>query len=331
MGVFRAALGLFLVVFGSSESTTYGWVHARKPFPLWQPGSMSIVPFAVAIGLVILVGFAFWELRVERGGGAPIVSMQLFRNRTFVSGASVVGVMMLAQNGWLVSLPVFLQSLKNLDAFHTVLTLLPMSLMLVIVSPSAAHLTKTINHKRLLQTGLLINAISILVLRQVLSADMKLVALIPGLALYGVGLGLVLSHINNLPLSSVPLKDAGEASGVTNTFRQIGASLGAAVIGAILLSSILTNLEGAVMRSQIPQPSKVAIDGMLRAQASGLAFGGDEIFGKMPPPVRQQMVGMRRAATTIGIRNAFLFGALFALLGLGVASWLPLRPKEQPH
>jgi EmrB/QacA subfamily drug resistance transporter len=332
IGVFFSALGLFFVVFGIIESTTYGWIHARKPFPAWQPGSMSIVPLAIAIGVIILAGFAFWEWRLEERGGTPIVSMQLFRNRTFVSGASVVGVLMLAQNGVIFSLPVFLQSVKQLDAFHTGLTLLPMSLMLLIVSPTAAHLTKSINHKRLVQTGLVINTIAILVLRHSLAANMKLTSLIPGLALYGIGLGLVLSQINNLTLSSVAVSEAGEASGVVNTFRQIGASLGAAIIGAVLLSAILTNLErGVVGSSAIPQPSKVAIDRMLRAQASGLAFGGDEIFARMPPPVRAQMVAMRWESTTTGIRTAFLFGAAFALLGLVVSAWLPLRPKEHPR
>ena len=123
---------------------------------------MNRKAIAVAIGVVILTFFAIWERRLENGGGTPIVSMRLFRNRQFVSGASVVGVLMLAQNGVIFTLPVFLQSVKRLDAFHTGLTLLPMSLMLLIVSPAAAGLTKRIAHKRLVQTGLVINTIAII-------------------------------------------------------------------------------------------------------------------------------------------------------------------------
>lgn len=329
IGVFLSAVGLFFVVFGIIESTSYGWIRARKPFPVWQPGAISIVPIAIAIGIAIVALFAMWEWRLENRGGTPIVSMKLFGNQTFVAGATIVGLMMLAQNGIIFALPVFLQSVKQLDAFHTGLTLLPLSLMLLIVSPSAATITKRIPHKRLIQAGLLINAIAILVLRQSLAVNMRLRALIPGLALYGAGLGLVLSQINNVTLSSVPVRDAGEASGVTNTFRQIGASLGAAIIGAVLLTSILTNLERGVLASpSVPQPAKMSIDRMLRAQASGLAFGGDEIFSKTPPQVRREMVEMRRSATTRGIRIAFLFGALFALVSLVVSAWLPLRPKE---
>src|SRR5207253_11366004 len=121
---------------------------------------------------------------------------------------------------------------------HTGLALLPMSLTILIVSPTAASLTKRIPHKRLVQTGLILNAIALVILRFTINIDMKLTWLIPGLALSGLGMGLVLSQINNLTLSAVDVRSAGEASGVTNTFRQIGITLGTAIIGAVMISTI---------------------------------------------------------------------------------------------
>src|SRR5258707_14935168 len=106
---------------------------------------------------------------------------------------------------------------------------------------------------------------AMLVLRWSLHVDMSILALAPGLALYGLGMGMVLSQVNNLTLSSVPVRDAGEASGVMNTFRQVGASLGAAIIGAILLSTIVTNLQDAIDASpSIPTASKPHLDASLR-------------------------------------------------------------------
>jgi MFS family permease len=258
--------------------------------------------------------------------------MRIFKNTSFVCGATITGLLMLAQNGVIFSMPVFLQAVKQLDAFHTGLTLLPMSLALLIVSPLAATLTKRIPHKRLIQTGIVINIMAILLLRFVLSADMSLALLIPGLALYGAGLGLVLSQINNLTLSSVPVREAGEASGLTNTFRQIGSSLGAAIIGAILLTTILASLEADVAQSpRIPQSSKTPIANMLRAESSSLAFGGAEIFARVEPATRTEMVQLRRAATTTGNRRALLYGAVFLVIALLVSTKLPLRPNEESH
>jgi EmrB/QacA subfamily drug resistance transporter len=334
LGVFLSALGLFAVVFGIIEASSYGWIHAIKPFAVAGTelplGGLSIVPFAILFGLVVLAAFVLWERRVESRNGTPIVSPHLFKNHSFVAGASVVGVMMLAQNGVIFSLPVFLQSVRGLDAFHTGLTLLPMSLLLLLTSPTAAALSRKIPHKRLVQIGLCVNFFALLAMRWALGIDIPLSALIPGLALYGLGLGLVLSQINNLTLSSVPVQEAGEASGVTNTFRQIGSSLGAAIIGSILLTSIVTDLQGAVRSSpQIPPAAKPQIDQTIRQHASGLAFGAGGLFDRLPPATRDEMTAARRLATAEGNRKALLYGAAFILLGLLVSTQLPLRAQDQ--
>ncbi|HEV8433111.1 MAG TPA: MFS transporter, partial [Thermoanaerobaculia bacterium] len=305
LGVFLSSIGLFLVVFGIIESESYGWIRARKAFPLWQPGSVSIALVSLLAGIVIVALFAIWEWRFEAHGGLPVVSMRLFANRQFVSGAGVTGVMMLAQNGVIFTLPVFLQSVRNLDALHTGLTLFPMSLMILIVSPTAAQLTKRIAHKRLVQAGLIVNAIAILLLRYSIGVNVNLAWLIPGLAVSGIGMGLVLSQINNLTLSAVDVKSAGEASGVTNTFRQVGISLGTAIIGAILMSTILAGLEGDVARSSnVPPQSKTQISKLLVANSAELAFDTSTVFKQLPQNLRPEMDQLRRTSTTAGIRRA---------------------------
>jgi EmrB/QacA subfamily drug resistance transporter len=320
MGVLLSAAGLFLVVFGIIESESYGWIRARKPFPYWQPGSISIALVSLIAGLILTALFAVWEWRFEARGGSPVVSMHLFGNRQFVAGAGVTGVMMLAQNGVIFTLPVFLQSVRQLDALHTGLTLLPMSLMILIVSPTAAKLTKRIPHKRLVQSGLVVDAIGLVVLRFSISIGTPLPWLIPGLAICGIGMGLVLSQINNITLSAVDVKSAGEASGVTNTFRQVGISLGTAIIGAILISTILVRLEAAVQQ-HLPPPERPAVTKLLIANSAELAFGVS-----LPQPVRSQLTPLRREATTEGIHRAFWWCAFFAVLALGVSTFLPLRP-----
>ncbi|PYQ63805.1 MAG: hypothetical protein DMF53_09255 [Acidobacteria bacterium] len=333
-GVLLSGLGLLAVVFGVIESSSYGWIHALKPFAVagWQLdlGGLSIVPFAILLGILILAGFVLWERRVEQRGGTPIVSLRIFRNRGFVAGASVVGVIMLSQNGMVFSLPVFLLSVRGLDAFHTGLTLLPMPAMLFLFSPGAAVLSKWIPQKRLVQAGLAVNFFALLAMRWAMGVDTPLMALVPGLALYGLGMGLVQSQINNLTLSAVPVEEAGEASGITNTFRQVGSSLGAAIIGAVLLTAIVSDLQTVVQTSpQIPPAAKPGIDRTLRQQSSSLAFGAGGMFDRLPPPLRDEMNHARRVATTDGNRKALLYGAGFVLLGLLVSTQLPLWAEGQ--
>ena len=330
LGVALSASGLFLVVFGIIESESYGWIRTRKPFPLIQPGPVSIALVALLAGAILLVTFAIWEWRFEGRGGMPVVSLRLFANRHFVAGAGVTGVMMIGQNGVVFSLPVFLQSVRGLDALHTGLSLFPLSLAILVVSPTAAKLSRRIAHKRLVQVGLILDAIAIVLLRYSISTEMNLLTLVPSLTLYGIGLGLVLSQINNLTLSAVSVSEAGEASGVTNTFRQIGISLGAAIIGAILISSILLRLETAVAQSaNIPPAAKAGVTRLLQENSAELAFGEGGAFRTLAPPLRSQMTALRKEATTAGLRRAFLWCALFALLALAVSAFLPIRPDER--
>lgn len=328
-GVLLSAVGLFVIVFGIIESSTYGWLAARKPFPLVDLGHVSIVPIAIGAGLAVLALFAWWEVRVERRGDTPIVSMRLFRNRQFVSGALITGVLMLGMNGLVFSLPVFLQSVKNLDAFHTGLTLLPMSIMLLIVSPTAATLTKRMPPKVFVQLGLALDVVALFVLRATLSTNMDVRMLIPGLVLYGTGQGMVMSQINNVMLSAVPVREAGEASGVGNTFRQVGSALGAAIIGAVLLSTILANVETSVTSSAaIPPAEKQNVTSTFAQHSSDLAFNGPDLFAHLPADSRKALESFRRDATTKGSRTALLYGAVFAFLGLLISTRLPREMRK---
>jgi hypothetical protein len=116
---------------------------------------------------------------------------------------------------------------------------------------------------------------------------------------------------------------------VTNTFRQIGIALGTAIIGAVLISSILLRMETAVeQNAAIPPQAKSGIAKLLVANSAELVFGDNGTFDALPPAARNEMAALRRASTTAGIHRAFLWCAGFALAALGVSLFLPMRPEE---
>src|SRR4029079_3186359 len=162
----------------------------------------------------------------------PLVSMKLFANHQFTSGTVTTAVLFLGQTGIFFTLPVFMQAVRGLDALHTGLTLLPMSLALLVVAPLSARLGGKIYPKHLIQIGMVVNMAGILMLWNTLSVNSTPLDLAPGLILYGIGFAFVMSQINNLTLSGVPVHMAGEASGVHSTLRQLGSSLGSAIMGA---------------------------------------------------------------------------------------------------
>lgn len=334
LGVLLSAVGMLSLVFGIIESSTYGWWKAKAVFIIadrafTMPWDLSVVPFFIAIGAIILGAFLFWEKKYEAAGHTPLVSPKIFTNRVFTSGILTTAVMALGQTGLIFSLPVFLQAVRGLDAFHTGLALLPMSLSVLVTAPLSAVLSKKVSPKALISFGLFINFIAYVLLHETLTIDSVANDLIPGLALFGMGMGFVMSQINNITLSSVPHEQAGEASGINNTLRQVGATLGSAIMGAILIGSLGSNMSNGVTSSSvIPDPFKPQIAQAISSQASNVEFGGGaHLDADLPPGISDEIVRISHQSTTDASKETLVFGAAFALLGFFVA--LALLPGKK--
>ncbi|HSX41863.1 MAG TPA: MFS transporter [Candidatus Saccharimonadales bacterium] len=334
LGVFLSATGLLALVFGIIEASQYGWWLAKQTFVAFGStvsfGHLSVTVPALLLGAILLTLFVWWEATAEKNGRTPLVSLELFKNRQFISGAVTTAVMMLGMSGLIFSLPVFLQSVRQLDAFHTGLALLPLSFAVMIVAPLAAALSHRFNPKYLIQAGLVLNGLGYLVMNRMINVDATVATFAPGLVLFGAGMGLVMSQINNLTLSAVSVQEAGEASGVNNTLRQLGSTLGSAIIGSVLLTALATNLVGGVAKSQkIPTALKPAISQQVATQTSNVEFsGGAQISGSSSPAIRQEIVAISHQATVDANKKTLAFGVLFSLLGLLVSISLPKIKNE---
>jgi EmrB/QacA subfamily drug resistance transporter len=331
VGVALSALGLLSIVFGFIQASVYGWWKVKEPLVVFGQtisfGNLSPVPLFVLLGLVILVLFGLWQKRLTDRGDTPLVSLKLFKNQQFTSGAVTTGIMSLGQTGLLFSMPVFFQSVLNLDAFHTGLALLPLSLTLLVAAPASAAISKHIAPKTLIQLGLLANVAAFIVLRAAMHVDSVSRDFWFGYILFGLGFGMIMAQISNLTLSAVSPQEAGEASGVNNTLRQLGATLGSAVMGAILISAITTNLANGIATTHtIPESYKAAIGQVAAKQTSNVEFGsGIQLPGDIPPQVNAQLTRISHVATTDASRKTLAYGALLAALGLISSFWLPGR------
>ena len=328
VGVALSSLGLLGLVFGIIESTQFGWWKAKETFMLFHHaisfGGLSVVPVSVFVGLALLAAFIWWEKRVEEKGETPLMSLSLWKNVQFTSGMITTSILTLGLTGLVFALPVYLQSVKNLDALHTGLAMLPLSIALLIAAPVASSLSKKFPPKYLIQIGLAVAVISMFIIRAVLKVDMPLINLIPGLVVYGFGLGMVFAPISNLTLSAVPVKQAGEASGVNNTMRQVGASLGAAIIGAAVLTSLSTYLAVGIQNSTvIPDNAKTQIIQNVTNPNSNIEFGESNFSSQTPQNIRDEITGLVKEASTHAAKDAYIYGALFLFLGFLVSLFLP--------
>ncbi|MDQ5955074.1 MAG: family efflux transporter permease subunit [Patescibacteria group bacterium] len=332
LGILLSSLGMLLVVFGVIESSSHGWLYAKEPFALGSfsfafLGQYSIVLPSIVLGLGLLGLFALWQYyREHRLQKTPLVSLSLFQNGVFVRGALIIGLLSLAQVGMSFVLPVFFQSVLGLSAVATGIAMLPMSLTLLVVSAFSAYIIQFVTPKRLIQVAVLINACAFWVLSLGIGSGTSPWALTPGFILFGIGMGLIMSQANNITLSAVPLAQAGEASGVNGTLRQLGATLGSAVMGAILLSTLSTNLVAGVVASPaIPQEAKPALVQQVQTQTSTLEFGGSlqEAPSATPSTLGVALAGIVRTATIEASRLTLLSGIIVMVLAFFLTLRLP--------
>ena len=153
-----------------------------------------------------------------------------------------------------------------------------------------------------------------------------------GLALLGAGLGLLASQVGNVIMSSVDPKRGGEAGGLQGTSLNLGASLGVALVGSILLATLATNFTHEVeSSSSLPASVKQQISEVAQTSANFVSTTQIEQAAQhagLPPAQTQELVATYSDAQLTALRAALAFLALFALLSLAWVRRLPASPPS---
>lgn len=330
IGVILSALGMLSVVYGIIEASTYGWFKAKKTYEAFGQsynfwGGTSITLYAILCGVIFLALFYLWERRMDRVGKTPLVSMKLFSNKQFVSGMTTTTIISLGQSGLIFSIPIFLQSVRGADAFNTGLALLPMSLAALIVSPIGGMFSNKLSAKRLVQVGLVFLTAGYALIFAILNVSTVAANLRFPFIILGIGMGLTMSSINNVTLSAVSTQEAGEASGVNNTMRQLGSTLGTAIMGAVMLGAISTNLVNGINDSKvIPSQSKAAINELATTNSSSIEFGGgSHIPTFIVKPIRDELTNISNIAITDASKKSLEYTVFFIGVAFISSFWLP--------
>ena len=283
-GTLLITAGLLGIVFALIEGQRYGWFRPTEPFSAagweWPLTSVSVVFVAATLGVLALVVFVWLELRRARAGRVVVVDLRLFRIRTFGMGNVVALVVSLGEFGLLFALPLFLQAVRGYDALETGVILLALAAGSFVASGLGAPLSQRIGPVRILQIGMALEAIGILALGFQLSTSVTGWQMAPWLFLYGMGVGFATAQLTGVILSEVPVAESGQASAVQSTSRQVGAAIGTAIIGSVLvfgLGAVATQLEDRGVPSPVAQQVASAVQSSAGQAIPALAAkpGGD--------------------------------------------------------
>jgi EmrB/QacA subfamily drug resistance transporter len=189
-----------------------------------SPAILTLIAVFIASSALFLVS--------QRNRAAALVPLDVFRNAPFDAALAVAGMMTFGMYAMLFLTPLYLQTLGKFSAFAVGLQLLPLSATFVAVSHYSGALAKRFGPRGVMATGMGAMGIGLLLLTQITSVP-NMALLAAALFIIGVGLGLNTGPVNAVAVASLPPARSGTASGLVNTSRMIGATLGVAVLGAM--------------------------------------------------------------------------------------------------
>ncbi|WFB07983.1 DHA2 family efflux MFS transporter permease subunit [Streptomyces sp. LX-29] len=218
-GTVLVSLGLFGIVYGLVSATPHGWTSGR-------------VLTGLIVGAVLLFAFVRHGVR----GRNPMLPMRLFRGRAFSAINAASLLMFLGMFGSIFLLSQFLQQVCGYSPTEAGLRMLPWTGMPMIVAPIAGYLSDRVGGRPVVAVGLALQAVGLALFALVMDADVSYAAQLPALVISGIGMALYFAPAANLVMSSVRPAEQGIASGANNALREVGGTLGVAVLASVFSS-----------------------------------------------------------------------------------------------
>lgn len=333
-GVVLSAAGLGLIVLAMLKAGEWGLIEPTGALTIGgneiTPFGFSVVPFMVIAGLFVLRGFFAWEQRVIAAGKPPLMHPKLLRGLQLRNGLVMLTAQQTVIGGVFFVIPIYLQYVLLKDAFETGLKLAPMSIAMLVGAFSGPKLAEKRSPRQIVSTGLVLVIVGALILLTTIEPELDGGIFAAGMAIFGLGFGLMASQLGNVIMSSTGEADRGETGGLQGTAQNVGMSLGTAMIGAILIASMSGGFNKAAQAD--PSISAQTKQAVAAASATGVdvltvdqarKIGAD---AGLSQDETERLVGHYEDAQLQAIKKSLLFAAFLAAIGLIIAQRLPRVP-----
>ncbi|TLM98067.1 MAG: MFS transporter, partial [Actinobacteria bacterium] len=327
-GAVLSALGLGCAVFGILMSSQWGWVTPKDAAPFTLLGFSPVV-WLIVTGACVLMLFARREERVKARGGEPLVDLALLNIPPMRAGLITLACQQFIIMSTFFVLPLYLQTVLGFDSLETGIVILPLSIALLLFALGGSSLTGRFSPKRIVQRGLGAMLLGELMLLYFVGPDLRSWGFGIALFLVGAGLGLLASQLGNVIMSSVSPTRGGEAGGLQGTAQNLGASLGTALIGSLLIAALASNFSSAVMANpNLPDSLKTQV---VAAAEKGANFVTTEQVRTSAEAAgvsasdTDELVKVYSEAQLSALKAALAGIALFALVALAYVRRLPER------
>jgi len=327
VGTVLSALGLALVVFGVLRSGTWGLITPKPNAP--ELLGLSPVIWLIFLGGCVLAGFLAWERRRLDRGQAVLLDPAMLDNKLLRGGLISFFFQYLLQAGLFFAVPLFLSVALGLSAIATGVQLLPLSITLLLAAAGVPKLFPNASPRRVVRIGFLSLFASLVILIALLDLGAGPEITTWPMLLAGLGVGALASQLGAITVSAVPDEQSGEVGGLQNTVTNLGASIGTALAGAVLISALTASFFTGIQGNPAI-PAEVSSNAQVKL-ASGIPFISDQDLrtalqdAGVPAATADAAVAENEQARLAGLRASLAVLALFALLAFVFATGIPTR------
>ncbi|MDP9639450.1 MFS transporter [Rhodococcus sp. 06-1474-1B] len=311
VGIVLSLTGITVVVWAIIEAPHNGWL---------SPASIG----GYIAGCVALAAFVWWELRTP----SPVLDLNLFRIRRFSLPALAIAVGYFSMFGFLFMITQYFQGVMELTPLQFGVHSLPFAVSIAVGAPMATLIAQRIGTTAVIVFGLVVMSIGMFIAGQVEVETPYLGPVVVSMILMGLGLAIVQGPATESIMSSVTLDEAGAGSAVNDTTREVGGTLGVAVLGSIVASIYTTKVGPRI--DAIPD---AIMEPYQKAFARETVVSVIEIVKAPTNPIfatqKAELVYAMKAASLEGFQLASFVtvGAAMAC-AIAVALFLPWRRPE---
>ena len=298
---------------------------------VWQEGG-EYVGAIFAVGVVALFGLASWLRRRKRAGKPTLIDPDLFSLKAFRLGISGQMMQQITLGGTMIVLPIYLQMVLEYNAMEAGLTLAPMSLTMFGTAIIAGKRSAGHRPASLIRAGFAILLLGLLILVPLVPRATSGWYLVGPLIIVGIGLGLLVSQLNNYTLGPMSEERVSEAAGVNSAAGSFGLSFGLAVAGGIMLAALAFTFTSMSDSSTVLNPTQQQqVSQALEEDAEVMTNTHlIEVLAGQPADVQEEIIRINTAARPISLQIALLIPILAALAGL-LNSFRMMKLKDPPR
>ena len=299
IGGLLSASGLFAMIYGMIKAGTVGW-------------SDPTVLTSLSISVAILAVFAWWEAHVP----TPMLPIYLFKNMSFAGASLALTLVMFSMAGGMFSLSQYMQTVLSYSALQAGLSMMPLPIVIMIVTPLATKLMQRIGIKLSITIGLALVTASLFYMSVFYTSEASYFLIVVGQILMASGMSIAMTAATNSIMGAIPPAKSGIGSAMNDTTRELGNALGVALLGSLINSTYLAGVQK--MKNQMPQVSSemlASISSSIQTAHTVAQSLGSEAGALVTSVANQAFVSGMNSAMAIG-GGIMLCACIFVFLAV---------------